>query len=206
MTTRNVRIAAGMFALGAVFLGVYARSYPADTTPEGAYLRMAKHLELGQPQVVFSYLEVAARDATYAMARTRTESLAVVRKNFPADEVLVFTEKYGAIAVGDNGPQAFARYAEARGWVAHLTKGLSPIEHVENDGDLATVVTATGGRYVFHRDPDGRYGLTFFTAELVAQAQQALRDREVILRSGVDYERRRQGEKEGEKPGPHQAP
>ncbi len=183
-----------MLAVGALLAAVYVRRYPEKTTPEGAYLRLAKHLELGEPELAFSYLEVDARDAAYVMAKARTEALARVRATFPAEEARAFSESYGALATGDDGPRAFARYAEPRGWLRRLAKDVSPIDHIEADGDRATVVTRKGTRYPFHRDRDGRYGLTSFTAELVAQANHAVRDREVIERSAVDYERKRASE------------
>jgi hypothetical protein len=194
MTTRIARLALAVLAAAALFAAVYVRRYPADTTPEGAYLRLAKHLELGQPELAFSYLEVDARDASYVMARARTDALAQVHSSFPAEEARAFAESYAALATGDDGPKAFARYAEPRGWLRRLAKDVSPIDHVESDGERATVVTRKGTRYPFHRDRDGRYGLTSFTAELVAQAKQATRDREVVARSAADYERRRSGE------------
>jgi len=194
MTTRIARLALAVLAAAALFAAVYVRRYPADTTPEGAYLRLAKHLELGQPELAFSYLEVDARDAAYVMARSRTDALARVRAAFPAEEARAFAESYAALATGDDGPKAFARYAEPRGWLRRLAKDVSPIDHVEADGERATVVTRKGTRYPFHRDRDGRYGLTSFTAELVAQAKQATRDLEVVGRSAADYERRRAGE------------
>lgn len=194
MTTRIARLALAVLAAAALFAAVYVRRYPADTTPEGAYLRLAKHLELGQPELAFSYLEVDARDAVYAMARARTDALAQVRATFPPGEALAFAESYAALATGDDGPRAFARYAEPRGWIRRLAKDVSPIDHVEREGDRATVVTRKGTRYPFHRDRDGRYGLTSFTAEIVARANQAIRDREVVARAAADYERRRSGD------------
>jgi hypothetical protein len=194
MTTRIARLALAALAAAALFAAVYVRRYPADTTPEGAYLRLAKHLELGQPELAFSYLEVDARDAAYVMARARTDALARVRQAFPAEEARAFASSYAALATGDDGPKAFARYAEPRGWLRRLAKDVSPIDHVEAEGDRATVVTRKGTRYPFHKDRDGRYGLTSFTAELVAQAKQATRDLEVVGRSAEDYERRRAGE------------
>jgi hypothetical protein len=194
MTIRIARPLLAAIAVAAVLAAVYVRRYPAETTPEGAYLRLAKHLELGQPELAFSYLEVDARDAAYAMARARTDALAKVRVSFPREEALAFADSYAALATGDDGPKAFARYAEPRGWLRRLTKDVSPIDHVEAEGDRATVVTRKGTRYPFHRDRDGRFGLTSFTAELVAQAKRAARDLEVVERSAADYERRRSGE------------
>lgn len=195
MTTRIARNLGLALAVVALLLAVYVRRYPADTTPEGAYLRFAKHLELGQPEAAFSYLEVDARDAVYVMARARTDALAKVRASFPPAEASSFGESYGSLATGDDGPKAFARYAEPRGWVRRLAKDLSPIDHIETDADRATVVTKKGTRYPFRKGRDGRYGFTPFTAELVAQAQQAVRDRELVERSAADYDRRRGTEK-----------
>ena len=195
LTTRIARTVGVTIAVVACFAAVYVRRSPPDTTPEGAYLRLAKNLELVRPEDACSYLEIEARDATYLMARARTDALAKVRASFPVEEARSFAESYGALATGDDGPKAFAHYAEPRGWVRRLAKDLSPIDHVESDGDRATVVTTKGTRYPFRKGRDGRYGFTSFTAELVAQAQQAVRDREVVERSALDYARRRATEK-----------
>ena len=80
-----------VLAIGVLFAAVYVRRYPEKTTPEGAYLRLAKHLELGEPELAFSYLEVDARDAAYVMAKARTEALArgyelgIIGNQTPAD-------------------------------------------------------------------------------------------------------------------------
>ncbi len=194
MTTRIARIFLALLVGAALFAGVYARRYPADTTPEGAYLRLAKHLELGEPERAFSYLEVDARDAAYSLAQSRTVALAKVRASFPRDDAAAFAASHAELATGDDGPRAFVRFAEARGWIRKLSEDVSPIDHLEVAGDRATVVTRKGTRYPFRRDRDGRYGLTSCTAELVAEAKRAARDLEVVLRSAADYDRRRAAE------------
>ena len=60
---------------------------------------------------------------------------------------------------------------------------------VEVNGERATVETARGTRYAFRRRENGIWGLATFTAELVAEAERAARDWDVVQRAATDYER-----------------
>jgi hypothetical protein len=51
------------------------------------------------------------------------------------------------------------------------------------------VITARGTRYPFRRRENGMWGLTLFTAELVAEAEKAARDFDVVKRAADDYAR-----------------
>ncbi|MGH7293339.1 MAG: hypothetical protein ACRELB_00325, partial [Polyangiaceae bacterium] len=74
---------------------------------------------------------------------------------------------------------------------ARLERDLSGEVHVEVVGDRATVITARGTRYPFRRRDNGIWGLTIFTAELVAEAERAARDLEVVEHAAADYDRAR---------------
>jgi hypothetical protein len=50
-------------------------------------------------------------------------------------------------------------------------------------------VTARGTRDGFRRRENGIWGLTLFTADLVAEAERAARDAEVVEKAAADYER-----------------
>jgi hypothetical protein len=65
------------------------------------------------------------------------------------------------------------------------------MKRVEIAGERATVETARGTRYAFRRRENGIWGLTTFTAELVADAEKAARDYEMVTRAARDYERAR---------------
>jgi hypothetical protein len=56
-------------------------------------------------------------------------------------------------------------------------------------GDRATVETARGTRYPFRRRENGIWGLTLFSATLVAEAEKAARDAAMIEKAAADYER-----------------
>ena len=49
-------------------------------------------------------------------------------------------------------------------------RDLSGVARVEIEGERASVVTARGTRYPFRRRDNGIWGLTLFTAELMAEA------------------------------------
>ncbi len=46
-------------------------------------------------------------------------------------------------------------------------------------------------RYAFRRRENGMWGLSMFTAELVAEAERAARDFDVVDKAASDYERAR---------------
>jgi hypothetical protein len=53
------------------------------------------------------------------------------------------------------------------------------------------VVTSRGTRWPFRRRDNGIWGLTIFTAELVAEAERTTRDLEVVVAAADDYDRMR---------------
>jgi hypothetical protein len=65
------------------------------------------------------------------------------------------------------------------------------MKKVEITGERATVETARGTRYAFRRRENGIWGLTTFTAELMAEAEKAARDHEMVTKAARDYERAR---------------
>jgi len=69
-----------------------------------------------------------------------------------------------------------------------MRKDLSGIAEVERVGQRATVVTTRGTRYPFREATSGFWGLTLFTAELVAQKNRAPHDFLLIQQAAADYE------------------
>ena len=61
----------------------------------------------------------------------------------------------------------------------------------DDTGDRATIETTGGTRYAFRRRENGMWGLSMFTAELVAEAERAARDNDVVDKAASDYERAR---------------
>jgi len=97
-------------------------------------------------------------------------------------------EGYAVIEAHD-GADVWLSLAESRGFLARLRKDLSGIERVEAAGERATIETARGTRYAFRRRENGIWGLTMFTAELMAESEKAARDLEMVKRAADDYER-----------------
>jgi hypothetical protein len=83
----------------------------------------------------------------------------------------------------------FALIAERRGWIKRLRRDLSGVAKVEIDGPRATVQTARGTRYPFRVRDNGIWGLTIFTADLVAESERASRDLDVVATAADDYDR-----------------
>ncbi len=190
--TRSPLLAVFLVLAIAIEIGTRAAGrmpFPPDTTPAGAYARIALAVADRRPKDIFAYLETEAQWASFTLHKTRAEACSRVRASYPPGE----REKLLAVwkDEGDSadGPDAFARLALRRGWIARLERDLSGVEHVETSGDRATVVTARATRYPFRRRENGIWGLTIFTAELTAEAERATRDLDMVDRAAQDYER-----------------
>ncbi len=165
-----------------------AGELPSDHTPEGVYARIALSVAEGRHRDVFPYLEDEAQWAAHTLRKERAAALARARQSFPQDELAALTTSYGADATAEDGADVFTRLGRARGWFGRLRRDLSGVARAEIDGDRATVVTARGTRYPMRRRENGIWGLTIFTAELVADAERATRDRARVEQAASDYD------------------
>ena len=75
--------------------------------------------------------------------------------------------------------------------MGRLERDLSGASHVDVQGDRATVVTARGTRYSFRKRENGIWGLTLFTAELLAEAERATHDLAIVEAAANDYDKAR---------------
>jgi len=188
-----------VLALGASVLvvggGVYTfkvvSRFPPDTTPEGAYLRIAFNLSQGDARACFHYLEDQAQHAAYSIQEYRKKASERISQAYPEPERTRLIEAYKAHATAEDGADVWADLANKRGYVARLRRDLSGILKVEIVGERATVETAHGTRYGFRRRENAIWGLTLFTAELVAESERAARDWDIVERAAKDYERGR---------------
>jgi hypothetical protein len=180
-----VLAAVGLAALVSVF------RYPSDTTPEGAYLRIAKSVNQGRPRDFFAYIETEAQHAAYTIRDYRKKAHDRVLAAYPEPERTVLSRKYEALAVAPDGADVFAAYSDERGFLALLRRDVSGIAKVDVSGERATVETVRGTRYAFRKRENGIWGLTLFTATLVSEAEKAARDLSVIEKAAADYERTR---------------
>ncbi len=191
--TRKAMRRALLAALGAAALYVLyvvtRTPFPADTTPEGAYLRLAQAITERHVQSAFPYTETETQWASFTIRNARRDALALADKSYPPAELAKLRESYGALAKAPDGPDAFALLMEERGYRARLAKDMSGVDHVETEGERATVVTARGTRYPFRRRENGIWGLTLFTGELLREAQRSSRDLERVREAAEDYAR-----------------
>jgi hypothetical protein len=167
--------------------------FPSDHTPAGAYMRICKAVADGDPKAMFAYLETDAQWASFTVRDARKKALERVRASYPADQRAAYEQAYGPLAAAPDGPDAFALLAAEHGWIARLKKDLSGVAHVEIDGPRASVVTARGTRYPFRVRDNGIWGLTIFTADIVAESERASRDLDVVTTAAGDYDRVRAG-------------
>jgi hypothetical protein len=177
-----------LLALG--WFGYAWLTFPSDRTPEGAYLRVVKAVNLGQPEQYFPYIETAAQHACFSIGDYRERSKVLVLEAYPEGDVqrqaLSVLEPF---ASAPDGPQVFAAYAEREGWLADLRRDVSGIGHVEVQGERATVETVRGTRYAFRRRDNGIWGLTGYTPFLAEEAERAARDQERFAEAAADYRR-----------------
>lgn len=164
-------------------------SYPSDHTVEGAYLRVMSAVNRGRPAEFFAYTETEAQHACYTIKKYRAQARERVLEAYPEPERSQLSKKYAAVAEARDGADVFALYAEREHWLDRLRRDMSGVSKVEISGERATVETVRGTRYPFRRRPNGIWGLTLFTATLVAEAQRAARDFELIDEAAKDYER-----------------
>lgn len=178
--------------MAAVPTGWFAHAwltYPSDQTPEGAYLRIMSAVNRDSPEGFFAYIEEAAQHSCFTIRNYRRDSLALARAHYPKAKLEDLRSRYAPIAQAEHGADVFAIYARERRWLDRLRKDMSGVKRVEIVGERATVETARGTRYPFRKRPNGIWGLTTFTATLVAEAEKAARDHALIERASKDYQR-----------------
>jgi hypothetical protein len=186
--------ALALFALAIVVLllgGAFAiakRPFPPDTVPEGAYARVALAVAQRHPRDAFAYLETEAQWACYTIRDMRRKATERIAAAYPPGERERMLGAWTAEATAPDGADVFALYAARRGWVERLERDLSGVASVDVQGERATIVTARGTRYPFRRRDNGIWGLTIFTAELLADAERATRDLAMVDAAARDYE------------------
>ena len=163
--------------------------FPPDTTPEGAYLRIAFNISEGKARDCFSYLEDRAQHAAYSIRDYRRKASDRIAAAYPEPDRSRLLDAYRAHAMAEDGADVWLDMAQKRGFIARLRRDLSGIAKVEVTGERATIETARGTRYPFRKRDNGIWGLTMFTAELSAEAERAARDWDVVDRAAQDYER-----------------
>jgi hypothetical protein len=165
--------------------------FPPDSTPEGAYLRVAVAVADGRNRDCFAYLEDQAQHACYTIRDFRKRAAERVAAAYPEPERGRLLEADKAHAEAADGADVWKDIAEHRGFIGRLRKDLSGVGKVELAGERATIETARGTRYTLRKRPNGIWGLTMFTAELLAESERAARDAEVVEKAAADYERAR---------------
>jgi len=190
--TRVVKLslAAGVFILLCAGLVLRSRaSFPKDTTPEGAYARIVVAITTGRPRDCFPYLETQAQWAAYTIRDYRNKAASRIASAYPEPERSTMLAAYRREAEAPDGADVWLVLAESRDYIGRLRRDLSGVKLVEVSGERATIETARGTRYALRRRDNGIWGLTMFTAELVAETEKASHDLEMVSRAADDYVR-----------------
>lgn len=188
---RGLLVGGASAALVAVLWIVWQRAahFSADTTPEGAYQRIALAVTEGRPRDCFAYLEDQAQHAAFSIRDYRKRASDRVAATYPEPERSRLLDAYKVHATAPDGADVWLDLAQRRGWVGRLRRDLSGMAKVEAAGERATIVTARGTRYGFRRRENGIWGMTLFTADLLAESERAARDAEVVEKAAGDYQR-----------------
>jgi hypothetical protein len=165
--------------------------FPAETTPEGAYLRIAVAVSDGRVRDCFAYLEDQAQHSAFSIRDYRKKASDRIAAAYPEPDRTRLLDAYRAHATAPDGADVWVAMSSERHWVTRLRRDLSGVAKVEISGERATIETARGTRYAFRRRENGIWGLTLFTPELVAEAERAARDWDVVEKAAADYERGR---------------
>ena len=163
--------------------------FPPDTTPEGCYLRIVVAISEGRARDVFPYLDEPARHAAYSIRDYRERARGLVAAQYPEPERTRLIDAYRVFAEAPDGADVWNEMAHKRGWITRLRRDLSGIARLETSGERVTIETARGTRYNFRRRDNGIWGLSLFTADLVAESERAARDAEVVEQAAADYAR-----------------
>lgn len=163
--------------------------FPPDTTPEGCYLRIVVAISEGRARDAFPYLDESARHAAYSIRDYRKRASELVAAQYPEPERTRLLDAYRVYAEAPDGADVWNEMAQKRGWITRLRRDLSGVARTEPSGERVTIETARGTRYTFRRRDNGIWGLSLFTAELVAESERAARDAEVVEQAAADYAR-----------------
>jgi hypothetical protein len=188
---RSIAIALSMLLVPCLLLAIFYRPFPSDRTPEGAYMRIARSVAEDEPAGFFAYLETEAQWACFTIHDMRAKASKRITESYPEPQRTEMLAQYKAAAEAKDGSDVFVTLYRERGWARRLRKDLSGVVSVEIEGDRASVVTARGTRWPLRRRDNGIWGLTIFTAELLADAEKATRDLSVVSAAADDYDRAR---------------
>ena len=163
--------------------------FPPDTTPEGCYLRIVVAISEGRVRDAFPYLDEPARHAAYSIRDYRKHASELVAAQYPEPERTRLLAAYKVFAEAADGADVWNEMAQQRGWITRMRRDLSGVAKAEQSGERVTIETARGTRYTFRRRDNGIWGLSLFTADLVAESERAARDAEVVEQAAADYAR-----------------
>ena len=189
MRRKALAIALAVVLVPVVLLLALRRPFPTDRTPEGAYLRVGQAVGKNDSRAFFAYLEDEAQWACFTIRDTRKKAAERVARSYPEPKRSQMLVQWQRFADAPDGSDVFAILYEERGWSKRLRKDMSGVTKVDIEGERASVVTARGTRWPFRVRKNGIWGLTVFTAELIAEAEKATRDLALVEAAANDYDR-----------------
>jgi len=120
----------------------------------------------------------------------RKAAVSAIQQSYPeGPERDALLAAYRPEADAPDGPDVFLVLDKKHRFIARMRKDLSGIATIETQGDRATITTARGTRYTFRRRPNGVWGLTLFSAEMLDASERAARDLASVKAAAQDYAR-----------------
>ncbi|MCU0684821.1 MAG: hypothetical protein MUF34_21685 [Polyangiaceae bacterium] len=130
------------------------RAFPADTTVEGAYLRVVLAVDNEKLGDAFAYLETEAQWACHTTFDYHKKIVDLIAAAYPEPERAAALARYHEAPLSADAPAFFAKLARSRGWEARLRRDLSGVARVEEQGERATLETARPAARERHLGPD----------------------------------------------------
>lgn len=154
-------------------------------------MRIARSVTEDDPRAFFAYLEQEAQWGCYTLRDMRKKARDLILASYPDPQRTELAAAYAPFAEAPDGADVFAHVYRTRGWARRLRKDLSGVARIDREADRASVVTVNNTRWPFRRRDNGIWGLTIFTAELLADAEKATRDLAVVEAAAKDYDKLR---------------
>src|SRR5260221_5660264 len=100
-------------------------AFPKETTPEGAYARIAVAIAGGRPRDCFAYLETQAQWASYTIRDYRSQAAARIAQAYPEPDKTTMLASYRRAAGAADRDDLWLALAEGRRSIARPRKDLS---------------------------------------------------------------------------------
>lgn len=154
-----------------------------DSTPRGAFERMADAAQSESVGDLFDALDDESRDAVSGLHGAQARIGRLLRRDFLTEEREGVPGRWRLGAEARDARSVFAAWCREYECLAEVTDRLSAPVRVDIDGAGARVLVRKGRSYPFSRSRRGRWGLSLFRDRLRRWNVEVHRDLESIAHS-----------------------